>query len=395
MRSRRRKTDWQRMWALGFSLVVAGCHRDDPTPEPTPSASPTDKNAHTIDEPRDVVEPGPGVQADGTVRSAVSWFEGSFEQAKAKAAQTNKSVFLLMGAYWCPPCHRLDEEVFVRPDVAAAIEDRAIPIHIDVERGDGPELVLEYNVMAYPTILMLTADGIEKGRVVDFLPGDELKDALERIDAKKDVLAGLAQDVANDPDDLEARYRWGHALALAADRTRAEEQFQALLVADPQDELGYASKVLYDRAMFFRAKLDRDPQAAIAAFTELQQRYPGSPQASLAYRQIGRMYMRLGDEPKAIHSLEAMLAEDPDDKTLAARFGWFCFRQQCTSPRALEVVNLALEREDDAELRYVGAELAALQKDFAQANTHIERAVALAPNSAFYRRQQQRFRELR
>src|SRR5690606_2728779 len=60
---------------------------------------------------------GPGVRADGSIVSAVDWFEGSLEQALAKAKAEDKLVFVDVGAYWCPPCHELDETVFTLPKV--------------------------------------------------------------------------------------------------------------------------------------------------------------------------------------------------------------------------------------------------------------------------------------
>src|SRR5690606_4556161 len=100
----------------------------------------------------------------------------------------------------------------------------------------------------FPTILVLEASGMEKGRVVDFLPPDELLAALDRIAQGENVLAELAARVEAEPDDMSLRYDLGHAWLLAAKPDAARPHLDAVLVADPKNEMGLASKVLYDRA---------------------------------------------------------------------------------------------------------------------------------------------------
>ena len=140
----------------------------------------------------------------------------------------------------------------------------------------------------------------------------------DRIDAGGDVFETLASEVATATGDvkLEARYALGHALALAARRDEAEVEFEAVLAGDPDDRLGLASRVLYDRAGFFVAKLDQDPEGAIAAYRELQARYPRSKSSRRAYRRIGRQLAKQGKHAEAMASLDAMLALDPSDTCL-------------------------------------------------------------------------------
>jgi len=334
----------------------------------------------------------PGVQADGSVVSAVKWFHGSLDAALAQAKKDGKIVFVDVGAYWCPPCRKLDEEVFVDAAVGDALGKGYVAVHIDAEKGEGPDVVREYRVQAYPTLLVLEPGGMEKGRVVDFLPADDLLAALGRIEQGENVLADAVAELEAKPDDVALRQRLGHLYVLAGRREQANAEYEQVLEADPTNEMGLAAKVLYDQAFFIQFKLDDDAPGAIAALRKLQSQFPDSAEALRAHRHIGRMLNRLGKTDEAIAELDAMLSADPEDTALASSYGWFSFRQQCKPARGLEVVRAALEADPkNADLLYLEAELAEMTGDRQAARVAIGRALEVEPASAFFRRQVERF----
>lgn len=382
-----------------LAALLGGCSRDTDKPAqhgaPAPARTPTKEAGKGADGPEAAPSRAPGVQADGSIVFAVSWFEGSLEEALAKAKQENKLVFADVGAYWCPPCRDFDEKVFVDPEVGDFLAKGYVSVHIDAEKGNGPELVERYNVQAYPTLLVLEPSGVEKGRLVDFHARDELIAALGRIAGGENVLAELEAAVESDPDDLEKRYELAHAYALAAKRDLAQPLFDTVLAADPKNNLGLASKVLYDRAMFFTHKLDGKRELAIEEYRELQRRFPESPQAIRAYRQIGRLLNDLGRPDDAIVSLDKMIATDPTDVGLKSSYGWFSFRQKCRPDAGLKVVDAGIEQEpDNAGLYYLRAELELQLGDHEGALAAIKKASELEPESAYFKRQIRRFEAL-
>ena len=381
----------RRCLALCVLLSASGCgdaasdaQRNAPAAARAGDAQPPEQPVAT---PTPTPAPTPGVQTDGSIVSAVDWFSGSLDEALARAEQEKKLVFVDVGAYWCPPCHRLDEEVFVRPEVGEFLGQGYIAVHIDAEKGEGPEVAQRYKALAYPTMLVLEPSGIEKGRLVDFVPADELIAKLGAIAAGGNVLADLQAAAAADPDDLPAHFALGHAYALAARREQALEAFAVVEVADPKNELGLASEIAYDRAMFITYKLDGDLDRAIAQFRELQARYPESKKATTAYARIGRLLHLQGKTDEAIATLDAMLAHDPDSLSLISSYGWFSFRERCRPERGLAVVRRGIElHPDSAELRYLASELHHQLGQHAEALAAIEAAVAIEPESAFYKR---------
>ena len=366
----------------------------DPAGAPGPAAAGA-AAAPKVSSPEPGPKDSPGVREDGEVVSAVTWFEGSLEQAQAAAKSAGKRVFVDVGAYWCPPCRELDEKVFTRPEVGAALNAGYVAVHIDAEKGEGPDVVARYRVQAYPTLLVLAAEGLERGRLMDAMAPAELLTGLEEIARGGDVLAGLEAAVRERPDDLEARYRLGNAYALAARRAEAEAELAKVIAGDPDNARGLAAKAMSDRAAFLVAKQDGDPERAIALYRELQARFPAAKESLRAYRQIGRELHKLGRDDEAIASLEAMIAAQPADVDLKSAYGWFSFRERCRPEAGLRAVDAGVALDpNNADLRYVRAELKHQLGDDEGALASIREAAAIEPESAFFKRQIRRFAAL-
>ncbi len=371
-----------------IALALATACAAPPTSDDKKSTGVAAGEAHSEPGPKD----SPGVRADGEVVSAVDWFEGSLEQAQAAAKTAGKRLFVDVGAYWCPPCRELDEKVFTQQEVAEVLGRDYVAVHIDAEKGEGPDVVARYRVQAYPTLLVLEASGLEQGRLVDAMAPAELLTSLGEIARGGNVLAALEAAVQAKPDDLEARYRLGNAYALAAKRAEAEAELAKVIAGDPDNARGLAAKAMADRAAFLVAKQDGDPERAIALYRELQQKFPAAKESLRAYRQIGRELHKLGRDDEAVASLEAMVAAEPGNVDLKSAFGWFCFRERCRPEAGLRAIDAGIALDPkSADLHYVRAELKHQLGDAAGALASIREAAAIEPESAFYKRQVRRF----
>lgn len=335
----------------------------------------------------------PGVGADGTVVSAVQWFGGTLEQAIARAGATNQSIFMDVGAYWCPPCHEMDEKTFVDDEIGTLLSEQYVSLHIDAEKGEGPDIVERYDVQAFPTLLVLEPTGNERGRLVDFHDPAALREGLERIQAGRSALEALESRVAGAPDDLELEFELAHAYAMAAQRDKAQPLYDEILREDVGDARGLASRVAYDRALLFTYNLDDDGERAIAQLRQVQEDYPGSKSAVWAYKHIARILNSDGKTEQAIQTLDALAETKPaGDPGIASTYGWFCFREKAHPKRGLEVVRASLDEHGDwPDLHYLAAELSSMTGDRKAAVTHIKAAQELEPKSHFYRRQVVRF----
>ena len=113
----------------------------------------------------------PGKTGAGTV----AWLD-SYEKAVALAKEQGKPLMVDVMADWCSICKRMDAEVYTRADVAASAA-KFVAVKVDGDKL--PELKKKFDVSGYPTLVLLTPDGKEVGRVRGGVPYQLLISALD------------------------------------------------------------------------------------------------------------------------------------------------------------------------------------------------------------------------
>jgi len=89
----------------------------------------------------------------------------NLESAKRLAAQTNRMVLIHFWADWCQPCKEMEQEVFSRPEVVAALETSFVPVRLNVDYF--PHTRDQYGVTVLPTDIIITP----QGQLVDRVAG--------------------------------------------------------------------------------------------------------------------------------------------------------------------------------------------------------------------------------
>src|SRR5208283_2288937 len=97
---------------------------------------------------------------------AVPFREIAFEAAAKAAASEGKLVFIDFFTTWCGPCKQLDARTWSDPAVGRLVGEKAVALKIDAEKQS--DLAVLYRIDAYPTLLLLKADGTEIDRLVGF-----------------------------------------------------------------------------------------------------------------------------------------------------------------------------------------------------------------------------------
>lgn len=98
----------------------------------------------------------------------------NFSTALENAKKLNRYIFIDVATEWCGPCKKLDSEVFTNDSVATYFNSAFVNIKIDAEKGEGIEIAKTYKVSAYPTLLIINADGNLVHRISGFKTPDAL-----------------------------------------------------------------------------------------------------------------------------------------------------------------------------------------------------------------------------
>ena len=181
----------------------------------------------------------------------------SFDEALQAAKQENKLVFIDFFTTWCGPCKNMSTKVFPEPAVGEYMNKTFVPLKLDAE-AEGQELAKKFGVRAYPTYVILNAEG---EKVADFsgsMPGDKFVDKLQSV-----------LDPERSPERIAQRYQNGertpqvvNAYAMQFMEQRKEDEGFAV-INSYWDSLDDAQRLADDNSFLFTVytvELD-DPKA--------------------------------------------------------------------------------------------------------------------------------------
>ncbi|RZT96448.1 thioredoxin-like protein [Ancylomarina subtilis] len=96
--------------------------------------------------------------AFGENTEGIKFFHGSWEEAKSKAKEENKILFIDFYTQWCGPCFNMAKTVFVLPEVGSFYNHKFISLKIDAETKEGAILAKQYAVRSYPTYAFINPE---------------------------------------------------------------------------------------------------------------------------------------------------------------------------------------------------------------------------------------------
>jgi len=128
-----------------------------------------------------------------TFAQGINFETTSLEVAKGKASDPAEPKFILIDCYttWCIPCIEMAQQEFPKKVAGDYFNPKFVSIKFDMEKGEGKEIGKKYNVTAYPTFLILNAQGQEINRVVGKANAEEFIEKVKSALDPKNSLAGL------------------------------------------------------------------------------------------------------------------------------------------------------------------------------------------------------------
>jgi thioredoxin-related protein len=122
---------------------------------------------------------------------SINFFTGDFTEALKEAKKQNKPLFIEFGADWCAPCVKMEQETFTSPKVIELLNEKYIPVKVDVDQFAGMDIAEKYKISEFPTYLFLHKNGEYYAESKGFFPPKffvaEINKNYPRIAAKKPV----------------------------------------------------------------------------------------------------------------------------------------------------------------------------------------------------------------
>lgn len=99
------------------------------------------------------------------------WYT-DLNSAISAAEKTNKQIFAVFTADWCPACVELESRTLSKPEVQKEMARKYIPVKIDVDSNPQPSS--QYRIFSLPTMLIMDSNGNEIRRIEGYITANQL-----------------------------------------------------------------------------------------------------------------------------------------------------------------------------------------------------------------------------
>lgn len=120
---------------------------------------------------------------------AVQFARLSLAEAKARAAQLQRPLFVHFYANWCLPCQWMDKNTFANAEVAVYLNEQYLAVKIDVDEVQGYADKEICSIKYLPSMLVFNASGIVLARYEETLDAQQLLEVLRKYDSPTNRIA--------------------------------------------------------------------------------------------------------------------------------------------------------------------------------------------------------------
>lgn len=312
----------------------------------------------------------------GAAEAAVSFRDLSFEAAGAAAKADGKVVVIDFYTTWCEPCKRLDKETWTHAEVGKLLNDKAVALKLDAEKG-GKDVAQRYAINAYPTTLVLKPDGTELDRIVGFREPPvmmrEFQFALEGKNALKRAREAVEAAAHAVPDDeVRARQQLARELVQSGKNEEALREYLWLY----QDGMKNSRSFTGVRVSFLTSDMGRlaktyPPalEAVRALRDDAEKRLRGDISDRDAPTEYAALSEALGESEATLKMFREIPADDPRRPLLGSRVFLSLVQRkaykEAMTAKTYEEMLQRLERAVPGESKLPASALATLRRSWA------------------------------
>ena len=116
--------------------------------------------------------------------SQVNFFEGSLDELESEAKKNQKVYFIDFYTSWCGFCKKLDATTFRDEELGEYINQYFLAFKMDAETSEGRQITQQYDVKAYPTILVFDSKGNLLHKITGYKDAYGFRMALQPFESK-------------------------------------------------------------------------------------------------------------------------------------------------------------------------------------------------------------------
>ena len=122
-----------------------------------------------------------GLSAFSGLNAQITFMHGTLQEALDAAKKQNKPLFVDVYAEWCGPCKVMARTAFMDTTVGRVYNASFISLKLDGEKNDGPVVMQQFGITAYPTLLYFNPDGSLATKIVGGQSAQQLLNRAETV----------------------------------------------------------------------------------------------------------------------------------------------------------------------------------------------------------------------
>jgi len=214
-------------------------------------------------------------------------------QILATLSQANKPGFLYFTTDWCGACEGLEKDTFADPAFKQYLQAHFIPFLINAEKNTGPDLNDLYHIGAYPTVVILSAQGVIIDKITGYDKPEPYLKKLGEVVNGIDTLERLKAEYETDPRNEAKAIALANRYLSSYDYTNAKPIVEKLL--QTSKNLKETPDFLFGLAQYY---YDKQPRQAALFLEQIVREFSDYPDIERVYRQLGPIYADIEKEPR-------------------------------------------------------------------------------------------------